>query len=83
MDNSSDSDRAEFISDFHLAFMRSYCEWEERLAKATVERFPSERKHRADALTLNEVKRLESSPREVVRHCGASLQHSKRPLDVI
>jgi hypothetical protein len=50
MESSRDNERAESISDSHLAFMRSYCEWEERLAKASVELFLRERKLEADAL---------------------------------
>jgi hypothetical protein len=50
---SRDSDVAEVISESHLQFMRDYVAREEKLAKASVERFLSGRKPRRDASTLN------------------------------
>jgi hypothetical protein len=50
---SRDSDVAEVISESHLQFMRDYVAREEKLAKATVERFLRERKPRREHLTLN------------------------------
>jgi hypothetical protein len=40
---SKDNDRLECISESHLQFMRSYCAWEEKNAKATQERFLQQR----------------------------------------
>jgi hypothetical protein len=38
-----DNDRLECISESHLQYMRSYCAWEEKKAKATLERFLEQR----------------------------------------
>jgi hypothetical protein len=56
MESSRDNEQAEVISDSHLAFMRSYCEWEERIARASLERFLRERKIARDASDLKQIK---------------------------
>ena len=53
MESSENNEQAECISESHLRFMRDYVAREEKLAKATVDRFLRERKPRRDALTLN------------------------------
>jgi hypothetical protein len=53
---SRDNDRAEVVSEHHLLFMRDYVAREEKLAKATVDRFLSERKQRRDGCDLKQIK---------------------------
>jgi hypothetical protein len=53
---SRDNDRAEVISESHLQFMRDYVTREEKLAKATVDRFLRERKPRPDESDLKQIK---------------------------
>jgi hypothetical protein len=56
MEFSRDNDRAEVISESHLQFMKDYVAREEKLAKATVERFLRERKLSHDASDLKRIK---------------------------
>jgi hypothetical protein len=57
-----DNDRAEVISESHLQFMREYVAREEKLSRASVDRFLREREHRPDALDpkLGKMPRIES-----------------------
>jgi hypothetical protein len=53
---SRDNEQAEVISESHLQFMRDYVAREEKLAKATVERFLRARKLAHGASDLKQIK---------------------------